>query len=59
MDFLGSIKTDRKSILTLIIPELHFVILRIIEDKNSQKVVDVFNDIQDKIGITKIRQHYA
>ena len=56
MDFLGSIKTDRKSILTLIIPELHFVILRIIEDKNSQKVVDVFNDIQDKIGIEAFKK---
>ncbi|HHT66785.1 MAG TPA: helix-turn-helix domain-containing protein [Erysipelotrichaceae bacterium] len=27
MDFLGSIKSDSKSILTLIIPELHFVFL--------------------------------
>ena len=51
MDFLGSIKTDRKSILTLVIPDLHFVILKIIENKNSKKVVDLFNDIQDNIGI--------
>lgn len=51
MDFLGSIKTDHKSILTLILPDLHFVILHIIENKNSQKVIHIFNDIQDKIGI--------
>lgn len=56
MDFLGSIKTDRKSILTLIIPDLHFVILRLIENKNSQKVVDVFNDIQDNIGIEAFKK---
>lgn len=51
MDFLGSIKTDSKSILTLIIVDLHFVLLFIVENKNSQKVVEIFNNIQDKIGI--------
>ena len=56
MDFLGSIKTDRKSILTLIIPDLHFVILHSIENKNSQKVVDVFNVIQDKMGIEAFKK---
>lgn len=56
MDFLGSIKTDRKSILTLIMPDLHFVILYIIENKNSQKVVDVFNTIQDKLGIEMFKK---
>lgn len=35
----------------MIIPDLHFVILKIIENKNTQKVVDVFNDIQKQIGI--------
>ena len=56
MDFLGSIKTDRKSILTLIIPNLHFVILYIIENSNSQKVVDIFNVIQNKIGIEAFKK---
>lgn len=51
IDFLGSIKTDYKSILTLIIPDLHFVILYIIENKSSSKVVGVFDDIQNRIGI--------
>jgi|BioPla2DNA2_1021312.scaffolds.fasta_scaffold31833_1 IS30 family transposase len=51
MDFLGSIKSDAKSILTLIIKNLHFVMLFLIENKNSAKVVNVFNSIQGKIGI--------
>lgn len=43
MDFLGSIKSDSKSILTLTIPTIHFVMLFIIEKPNSKKIVDVFN----------------
>lgn len=43
MDFLGSIKSDSKSILTLTIPNIHFVMLFIIEKPNSNKIVDVFN----------------
>ena len=43
MDFLGSIKSDSKSILTLTIPTIHFVMLFIIEKPNSNKIVDVFN----------------
>lgn len=53
MDFLGSIKTDSKSILTLIIPEIHFVFLYIIENKNADKVVEVFNSIEALIGYDK------
>jgi len=53
MDFLGSIKSDYKSILTLILPDLHFVILFIIDKKNSQKVVEVFNLIENLIGYDK------
>ena len=56
MDFLGSIKTDSKSILTLIIPELHFVFLFIIENKNAKKVVDTFNFIQNLIGIESFKE---
>lgn len=50
MDFLGSIKTDSKSILTLIIPEIHFVLLFIIENKNSSKVVEIFNKLENRLG---------
>lgn len=56
MDFLGSIKTDRKSILTLIIPDLHFVMLFLVENKNSQKVVGIFNNLQKKIGIDHFKK---
>lgn len=56
MDFLGSIRTDSNSILTLIIPDLHFVMLFIIENKNSDKVVEVFNTLQDKLGIADFQK---
>ena len=56
MDFLGSIMSDRKSILVIIIPEIHFPILKIIEDKNSEKVVRVFDDIENKIGYEKFKE---
>lgn len=55
MDFLGSVMKDSKSILTLIIPELHFTLLRIIENKNSRKVVKVFDDIQQRLGIENFK----
>ena len=56
MDFLGSIKTDSKSILTLILPDLHFVLIFIIEKKNSVKVVEVFNLIEERIGIEAFKR---
>ena len=56
MDFLGSIISDSKSILTLIIPEIHFPILRIIENKNSEKVVNVFDELENKLGYKKFSE---
>lgn len=56
MDFLGSIKQDSKSILTLNIANLHFPFLFIIENKNAQKVVDVFDQIESLIGIKKFNE---
>ena len=53
MDFLGSIVSDSKCILTLIIPEIHFPILKIIENKNSAKVVHLFNDLEKRLGYKK------
>jgi len=50
MDFLGSIKSDSNSILSLIIVELHFVILFIIENKNSSKVNELFNYLEALLG---------
>ena len=56
MDFLGSIVTDRKSILVLIIPEIHFPFLFIVENKDSNKVVTLFDDIENKIGYEKFKE---
>lgn len=55
MDFLGSIITDSKSILTLTIPEIHFVILFIVENKNSKKVVDVFDHLETNLSVSVFR----
>ena len=53
MDFLGSIKSDSKSILVLILSQIHFIFLFIIEKRNSLKVVDTFNSIESLIGYEK------
>ena len=55
MDFLGSIVKDSKSILTLIIPDIHFVFLFIIENKNSKKVVQVFDNFENLLGMDKFK----
>lgn len=56
MDFLGSIITDKKSILVIIIPEIHFPFLWIVKDKNSEKVVEIFNELENKLGYTKFNE---
>ena len=56
MDFLGSIITDKKSILVIIIPEIHFPILRIIENKNSEKVVGIFDELENRLGYEKFNE---
>lgn len=56
MDFLGSIKTDKKSLLVLIIPEIHFPFLFLIESKNSNKVVEIFNELEALLGVDKFNE---
>lgn len=56
MDFLGSIKTDNKSILTFILPNLQFTLLNIINKPNSTKVVEFFDNIEQKIGIEAFKE---
>ena len=51
MDFLGNIVTDSKCILTLTIPELHFIIIRQFENSNGDKVVSLFNKYKEKLGL--------
>lgn len=50
LDFLGSIKTDSKSILTFILPNLHFSLLDIIKNPDSNKVVKFFDNLEETIG---------
>lgn len=50
LDFLGSIKTDSKAILSFILPEVHFTLIDIIKNPTSQKVVKFFDDLEEKIG---------
>lgn len=51
MDFLGSIISDSKCILTLTIPELHFVIIKLFDSPNSEKIVSMFNEFEEELGI--------
>lgn len=50
LDFLGAIKTDSKTILSFILPEVHFTLLDMITNPNSNKVVKFFDDLEMKIG---------
>lgn len=56
MDFLGTIKTDSNCILTLTIPSIHFVMLFLVEKKNSNKVVSLFNQLEAYIGLDNFKQ---
>ena len=49
LDFLGSIKTDSKAILSLVIPELQFVLIKLINKPDSNKVVKYFDELEDKL----------
>ena len=55
LDFLGAIKTDSKNILSFILPEVHFTILDIITNSNSNKVVKFFDDLE---SLLKSRKEY-
>lgn len=50
LDFLGAIKTDTKNILTFILPTLQLPILDIIKNPDTEKVVQFFDDLEQKIG---------
>ena len=50
LDFLGTIKSDSKSILSFILPNVHFTIIDIIKNPNSQKVGNFFDQLEEKIG---------
>ena len=50
LDFLGTIKTDNNNILSFILPNLQFVLLDLIKNPNQEKVVEFFDDLEEKIG---------
>lgn len=50
MDFLGSIKTDSKYILTLIVPEIHFPLIKIFERPNQEKIRNFYDKLEKAIG---------
>jgi len=56
MDFPGTIRTDVNSILTITIPDLQFVLLFLISNKNAQKIVNVFNELEHRLGIDDFRK---
>lgn len=56
LDFLGSIKTDSKSILSFILPDLQFLLINIINNPNSNKVVKFFDDLELLIGIENFKE---
>ena len=56
MDFLGSIKKDSKSILTLFIKEIHYTILFLINEPNSNKIVELFDYLEDSLGVNDFKK---
>ena len=50
LDFLGSKRGDPYTILTLIIREIHFTLIFLVENKNADKIVKLFDKIESKIG---------
>lgn len=56
LDFLGSIKSDSKSIITLIMPDLHFPLIDIVTSPNSDKVVKFFDRLEENLGIEEFKK---
>jgi IS30 family transposase len=50
LDFLGAIKADNNNILSFILPNLQFILLAIINNPNSKKIVELFDKLEEKIG---------
>lgn len=56
MDFLGTIISDSNYILTLTIPELHFVYIRLFNKTNQESIVSFFNDLEDNLDINDFKK---
>ena len=56
MDFLGSKKTDTKSLLTMIMPDLQFPLVELIEKPNAAKTVEFFDKLEIALGSEKFSE---
>jgi len=56
MDFLGAIKASSTNILTLSIPELHFVLLFKLKKYSYKDVMIVFNELEDRLSIDNFKR---
>lgn len=52
MDFLGKIVSDSNEILTLSIPEIHFVLLILMNKPNQDKIAKLFDTLEGKLGFS-------
>lgn len=50
LDFLGTIKTDNNNIISFVLPDLQFILLDLIKNPNQEKVVEFFDELEEKIG---------
>lgn len=50
LDFLGTIKTDNNNILSFVLPDLQFILLDLIKNPNQEKVVEFFDELEERIG---------
>lgn len=56
LDFLGAIKSDNNNILTFILPTLQFTLINIIKNPDSSKVVEYFDELENKLGIETFKK---
>lgn len=51
LDFLGTIKSDSKSILSFILPNVHFTMIDIIKNPNSKKLLTFLINLKKKLEL--------
>ena len=59
MDFPGSKASDSTYILTLSFTEIHFVILKLLRKPTSQKIVGVFNQLENTLGLEVFQRLFS
>ena len=56
LDFLGSVRSDSKSIISLVMPDIHFPLIDIINKPNSDKVVAYFDSLEENLGTEEFKK---